>query len=238
MVSFILVQIPNIELDGERIKVNLSIYKDENELKSGLLPETVISIDDVVAFDFAFEKLVEHEVLDVNNVKKLSIKVIERVPVIFAGDVLAIGKCKKEVEEKVVEFIERNLINDFKLERIEFDQNTLRTVVETASDVLQVNITPRKRGHGYPDQLKIIGRRVTETKVWEDYGDEPLERIKIIIPEFSEEVRVSFCKRGEITIYNKNLPVEIRLIAIKYIVENIVRPYISRIFQSTLRGWY
>jgi len=235
MPSFILYAVPRekVKLDeiAEKAKL-LSIYDDKNDFKSGIFPESVIKTDYAVSFEFGFEYSFEYPTLE--GVKEA--KSVNRVPIIITKQVIALGNCEKEIENRVLSFIEKNFVNGISLERIKFDEKVLREVINRAPELLQAELSPKRRGLEKVDKISFIGRGIEESDVWRDYGEEPLVHVKVCVPELPEEPRVGFRKNGLVTIYNR-FSMDKILLTLKYLVENIISHFIVlRSYQSKLEG--
>jgi hypothetical protein len=111
------------------------------------------------------------------------------------------------------------------LEPIPFEDKVLRSVINTASDVFEIEHAPQRRGMETIDRLKYTGRGgVTHSTVHQEYGDEPIERIKVMLREVPSETRVTFNKKGTITIVQRSEPHEI-IPVLKVVVNRIIIPY-------------
>jgi len=235
MPSFILYAVPRerVKLDeiAEKAKL-LSIYDDKNDFKSGIFPESVIKKDYAISLEYGFEYPFKYPTLEGPK----EAKSVNRVPIIITKQVIAIGNCEKEIENKVLNFIERNFVNGVSLERIKFDEKVLRELISKAPELLQAELSPKRRGLEKVDKISFIGRGIEESDVWRDYGEEPLVHIKVLIPELPEEPRVGFRKNGLVTIYNR-FSMDMILLTLRYLIENIVSHFIVlKSFQSKLEG--
>jgi hypothetical protein len=156
---------------------------------------------------------------------------IEKIPIVIFDNVIAIGHSKKEFEEKALEFIEVNITPGFTLQHIEFDEGLLRGVIEKYPEVLQLDLTPMS---GRIDKISCIGRGVTETDFWRDYGDQPLVHVKVRLSDLPEEANVGFRWNGIVTIYNRNFSIP-QQIATLNAITSLILPCVRTIFQTKLR---
>lgn len=235
MSSFILYAVPKekVKLDEivEKAK-QLSIYDSQQNFKSGIFPETITKTDYAVSFEFGFEYSFEYPTLD--GVKKA--KSVNKVPIIITKQVIAVGNCEKEIESRVLSFIEKNFIKGVSLERVKFDEKGLREVINKAPEILQAGLSPKRKGLERIDKISFIGRRIEESDIWRDYGEEPLVHVKVRVPELPEEPRVGFRKSGVLTIYNRFSTDKI-LLTLRYLIENIISNFIVlKSFQYKLEG--
>jgi len=89
---------------------------------------------------------------------------------ILDNNVLIIGHSKKEFEDKVLNFVSEHIAPGYVLQNVEFEEEVLRAVVEKYPDVLQLDLTPMD---GRIDKISCIGRGLTDSDFWRDYGDQP-----------------------------------------------------------------
>jgi hypothetical protein len=216
-----LIPLPTKEFDEKKIvsKVKeLPATRDVKEFREGTLPETLIIVDKTIAFKFAFEYELEYLTLEGTK----STKACKDIPIVFLeGSFLLIGYCTKDIEQRVVSFIEKNFVKGFVLDKTRFDERALRSVIDKCPNVSQLDITP---GMERVDKISCIGREITESEFYEDYGSEPLSKVKVSLNEIPEEARVSFDKRGIITIYNTSFTFEQQISVLRYVVRKIIGP--------------
>lgn len=221
MPSYVLIPLPTKEFDEKKIvsKVKeLPATRDVKEFREGTLPETLIIVDKTIAFKFAFEYELEYLTLEGTK----STKACKDIPIVFLeGSFLLIGYCTKDIEQRVVSFIEKNFVKGFVLDKTRFDERALRSVIDKCPNVSQLDITP---GMERVDKISCIGREITESEFYEDYGSEPLSKVKVSLNEIPEEARVSFDKRGIITIYNTSFTFEQQISVLRYVVRKIIGP--------------
>jgi hypothetical protein len=193
------------------------------------MPESFLEAAEACFFYYAIEYELEYETLE--GLKKVEPLPIEKIPVVIFDNVIAIGHSKKEFEEKVLEFIEVNIAPGFALQHVEFDEGLLREVIEKYPEVLQLDLTPMS---GRIDKISCIGRSITETDFWRDYGDQPLVHIKVRLTDLPEESNVGFRRNGIITIYNRNFSIPQQIATLNAVISRIL-PYIRTSFQRKLR---
>ena len=234
MSSYILVQIPKEKHDVAEMRKKvgeLSIFHNKEELRSGIIPESLEIIEGTLVFDFAFEYDFKYPTLEGEK----EVKAIQRVPLIFMESVLALQNCTRDIQNQVLSFIEENLVTDVQLERMKFNEKILRAAVDSSSDLLQVEFSPKRKGLEQIDKLSCLGREITKSEIWDEYSTEPLLSVRINVPDLYEEARVGFKKEGVITIYNR-FSLRMNVLTMKLLVENLILQYMSRVFQSKLDG--
>jgi len=228
--SFVVFRMPKQELSPQQIvdkTSSLSIFSNTSTVKEGVLPADTEHVGSSVYMSFGFEYVLEYNTLE----GKKEDKALGDVPVIFLNErFLAIGAVPEDVESKVRKFIQDNFVKEFELEQIEFNEPTLRKILRSSPDVFQIDHTPTRPGLETVDRITYVGRGVTDSRIHEDYGSEPLAKIKVRLGEIQSEARVGFDKRGIITIYQRGFTRAQQTIILRYIVEQIIAPYLSQAF--------
>lgn len=232
MPSFVIIPLPKSAWNKENIKrvVNdFDVTKCKASPKAGTMPESFCENAGACFFYYAIEYEQKYETLE--GIKTVLPFPIEKIPVIMFDNIIAIGHSKKEFEEKVLKFIEANITPGFVLQPLEFDEGLLREVIENR-EVLQLDLTPVS---GRIDRISCIGRGVTETEFWKDYGDQPLVHVKVRLTELPEEANVGFRKRGIVTIYNRNFTAAQQIATLSAIIPLILQYYLVKAtFQTKL----
>jgi hypothetical protein len=230
--SFVIVPLPKTARSKENIKTtvnNFVVTKCKTSPKAGTVPGSFLETAEACFFYYAIEYEQEYETLE--GFKKLEPLPIEKIPVVIFDNVVAVGHGKKEFEEKVLEFIEVNITPGFALQHVEFDERLLRGVIEKYPDVLQLDLTPIS---GRIDKISCIGRGITETDFWRDYGDQPLVHVKVRLSDLPEEANVGFRRNGILTIYNRNFSISQQIAALNAII-SLILPCVRTAFQTKLR---
>lgn len=213
----------------------LSARKSKKPLREGTLPESMQIFDSVLYFNYAFEYELEYPTLD--GLKKTITS--QEIPVIFFEKInfLTIGYCTRDIEKCVLSFMEDNFLSGYVLQSMRFEEAILRSAIERCPDVSQADVEPKGRSKGIEriDRISCMGRGVTDSEFWEDYGGEPLAKVKVRITEIPEEARVGFNRKGVVTIYNRNFTMEQQALALKHVLGEIVSPLVTRVdFQKKL----
>lgn len=231
MPSYVLVPLPKSAIDKERVKEAVDKYPARDcqaQLKYGTIPESFMETEGALIFCYVIEYEAEYETIE--GVKKVEPPPVEKILVAFLDNVLVIGHSKKEHEDMVLSFISEHVTPGYVLRNVEFEEEVLRAVVEKYPDVLQLDLTPMDRRI---DKLSCIGRGLTESDFWRDYGDQPLVHVKVRLSDLPEEANVGFRKKGIITIYNRNFSIQQQIRVLKEVVR-IILPHMRATFQTRL----
>ena len=233
MPSYLIVPLPKSAMDKEKVKevvCKFSARECRAQLKFGTVPESLAEIEGALLFYYVIEYEAEYETIE--GMKKIEPPPVERIPVaILDNNVLIIGHSKKEFEDKVLSFVSEHIAPGYVLQNVEFEEEVLRAVVEKYPDVLQLDLTPMD---GRIDKISCIGRGLTDSDFWRDYGDQPLIYVKARLVDLPEEANVGFRKKGIITIYNRNFSIQQQIRVLKEVVRMIL-PYMRTTFQTRLR---
>jgi hypothetical protein len=202
----------------------LSIFNNNESMREGILPAQTECVGNSVFFVFGFEHIIEYNTLK----GKKDDKALGEVPVIFVNDqFLVTGAVVEEVESKVKKFVQDNFLPKYALEQIEFKELALRRILERSPDVFQIDHKPVRADLDTVDKITYIGRGVTDSTIHEDYGREPLIRIKVSLGELQNEARVGFDKHGVITIYQRSFTHSQQTVILRSICEKIIAPDVS-----------
>lgn len=210
MPSYRLAPLPDIDIKADEVREkvdDLSARKSDEELKRGSLPETFWALDeDVFCFDFGFE--VEYEAPTLDGPEK-RVR-LERVPAVFLeGNFLAVGNCNKDTRREILNFIRRGISLDYSLETIEFEEKTLRKVVERAPNLLKAKFKPQQKWER-PEEVSGRDRDLKQTELWQDYEGEPLSKIKVELSGEVKDITAGFSENGILVIYGRSIPCPIR----------------------------
>lgn len=231
MPSYVIVPLPKSAVDKERVREvvdRCSAKECHAQLKYGTIPESFVEVEGALIFYYVIEYEAEYETIE--GVKKVEPPPVEKIPVAILDNVLVMGHSKKEYEDRVLSFISEHIAPGYVLQNIEFEEEVLRTVVEKYPDVLQLDLTPMD---GRIDKISCIGRGLTESDFWRDYGDQPLIHVKVRLSDLPEEANVGFRKKGVITIYNRNFSIQQQIRVLKEVVR-IILPHMRVTFQTRL----
>lgn len=231
MPSYLIVPLPKSAIDRERVKEAIHKFPAKEcraQLKYGTAPESFAEIEDALVFYYVIEYEAEYETIE--GIKKVAPPPVEKIPVAILDNVLIMGHSKKECEDKVLSFVSEHIAHGYILQNIEFEEEVLRAVVERYPDVLQLDLTPMD---SRIDKISCIGRGLTDSDFWRDYGDKPLIHVKVRLVDLPEEANVGFRRKGIITIYNRNFSIQQQIRALKEVVR-IILPHMRATFQTRL----
>lgn len=235
MPSYKLIPAPEDEVDTsnpQQVIEELSARDSDQEFRRGTLPESIAALPDldVFWFSYAIERELEYETLDGEH----TTKILEKHPVIFLDSgFIAIGNCKKEVEEEIIEFLEAHFISGYSLETLELRKSSLRRIINDAPEIIKADFNPTERSE--PEQISGKDRRsLKATDFWERHEGEPVSKVKVNLPGEGREIRAGFDKYGTIILYEQKLSMKQQVEALLYISENIVSKYVDPGYQSTL----
>lgn len=237
MPSYRLAPLPDVDLRAEEVSESvkkLSARKSDRKLKRGTLPETFSTLsEDVFYFDFGFQ--MEVEVLTLDGPEK-RVR-LEKVPAVFLGnDFLAIGNCNKDTRRDILDFVQEGLSLDYFLETIKFKGETLRRVVREAPNLLKAKFEPKQKWER-PEKVSGSDRDLRKTKLWQEYEDEPLSKVKVELPGGAENVTSGFSKNGTLVIYGRSIPMSQQIAVLKSITDNIVSEILKQqTYQRRLQG--
>lgn len=234
MPSYKLIPTPDDDLDTDNVEErveSLSARESDEEFRRGTLPETFDRLAvDVFWFEYAIEREFEYETLSGEH----TTKILEKHPIVFlGGDFVAIGNCNKEVENELLSFLESHFVPGYALDVLEFEEATLRKIIEQAPDIVKADLNPTKRSE--PERISGRDRRSLQaTDFWDRYEGEPVSKVKVKLPNEGTEITVGFDKRGIIVLYERKLTMQEQVSALTYVADNVVSRFITPQYQSTL----
>lgn len=234
MPSYKLIPTPQDDLDTDNVQErvdSLSARESTKEFRRGTMPETLAGLaDDVFWFQYAIEREFEYETLDGEH----TTKILEKHPVVFlGGDFVAIGNCTKDVESELVAFIESHFVPGYALEVLDFQESTLRQIIDQAPDIIKADLNPTDRSE--PERISGRDRRsLKATDFWDRYEGEPVSKIKVKLPNEGTEITVGFDTRGIVVLYEQSLTMQEQVEALHYVADNIVAQFTTPQYQSTL----
>ena len=238
MASYKVVPLRDESIDTDAIEAGIeatSAFSSDADLRSGMLPQTFeVGADGICWAEYGRETYYDLTTLEGTEQTKRA----KRYAVLFLQNgYVALQKTTKEVEQEVLTALAAVLDEDVKFETIEFDEENLRTVIEEASRVQRVDVSPNKRER--PDHVSAQDRGdLRETDWWEQYFGDTFERVRVDLPDRNIEVEVGFDDTGRITLYGRKIEVAIQAEAMRYLTDEIIDPYRSPSdFQGTLGGY-
>jgi hypothetical protein len=233
LASFIIVKVPPRKWDSEAVQAlvnRLSAHESKAEFKDGTKPETFRSANGCIYFKAGFEYPHELEGLE----DTIHVKPFKSFQIVFVEDgFLAIENTPDQTDlDWIRRFLENNFISQIVLEPIPFDERTLRKIAEGNPDVFEIELMPASPGMENVDRLKYTGRGVTRSKIHEDYGSEPIAKIKVQLDEVGQGVTVAFYKDGRLTIFRQSDPDRVTAV-LKIVIDMIVAPYVKEVSYQT-----
>lgn len=239
MTTFQVIRLPPLEKFDishfRKVVNNNSIYNDTKRLKEGFFPDSFEKYGNIFHFEYGFEFDFQIPTLDGSNL----IPALQRVMVIFFGEKFgAIGfttKYSNETEPKTKSFIEKKIIKGFILKPIIIDEKDLRKIIQEYPEIAAAKFNPSKEDQ--PEVILAQDPNLLQTEFWDDYGDFPIEKLKIKISDLEDQALVGLSKGGQIVIYNKSYRMKEQILVLSYLIDKIIKPYVrkkSRGFQKTL----
>jgi len=236
MPSYKLIPAPAKDAETENHKElieKLSARESNQEFRRGTIPETLDGLrDDAFWFDYAIEREFEYETLGGEH----ETKILEKHPIIFlGGDWIAIGNCNKEVEEEILDFVGNHFVPGYSLEVQELEESTLRQIIDEAPEIVKADLNPSKESE--PEKISGKDRRSLQaTDFWQRYEGEPVEKIKVKLPNEEEEVTVGFDKHGIVILYERSLDMDEQVEALQHVANNIISEFVDQQYQKSLPG--
>jgi len=236
MPSYKLIPTPNKDAkteNHEKLVEELSARESHQEFRRGTIPETLNGLNgEVFWFDYAIEREFEYETLDGEH----ETKILEKHPVIFlGGDWVAIGNCNKEVEQEILDFVGNHFVPGYSLEVQELEESTLRQIIKEAPEIVKADLNPSKESE--PEKISGKDRRsLRATDFWQRYEGEPVEKIKVKLPNEEEEVTVGFDKHGIVILYERSLEIDEQVEALQHVANNIISEFVDQQYQKSLSG--
>ena len=234
MPSFQIIPVPEDAVDLENIQEqieNLNIREDASQLKRGTLPETYGQTEEGTAwFWYGVQEEFEFNQLDATGTGTR----LEEYTVAFLGNgFIAISNADNETTDDLLSLIEHQFTEGVSLETTRFSEDALRRIIVDASETIKAHITPKKRSK--PERVSGKDRNLPDTDFWDEYGDEPLEKIKVNVGGDEKESRVGFDEYGVVILYKQSLTLPEQVAVLQSLAEN----QFSRIidpdnYQSTL----
>lgn len=241
MPSYTIALIPrNVAKDPSLLKKakSLDIEMSTLEFKEGTMPDTAQQVEGGVVFELGFVYSREYEDIEEGKLVKKSQTELKRVPVIILDSgFLFVGQTGlAEIAQRLQLLIESNFLPGLIASRIRFNESVLQAVIESAPDVIKVDVKPSKREEA--DLISATRRAsVTETPFWSHYGREPLDFVKVILTQLESEPRVGFRKNGVVTIHaaTETFALVHQAGILRYVAERILGPYLVRTLGPTFQ---
>lgn len=213
---------------------HMSALESSEELRSGTLPRTFETFQDGMCYvEYAKEEKTEVTTLEGDDEE---IKVADMYPIIFLGNGYVAYDANlpnKDVENEVVQTVADLLNEDIFYEPVEFDRDTLHSIVDRSDKVREADFAPSSQRPDNVSARYLPG--LQDTSFWEKYGSEPLEKVKVDLPD-KAIYNVSFYEKGKVTVHGRKIPEDVQVEILRYITDEVVSSLGVETFQKTLRG--
>lgn len=154
---------------------------------------------------FSFpESITDEEIVDFSE--SYFRKHLGNYHVVAGNEFLAIQSGSAADLEWVSRFLENHFVSEVVVAPISFNDAVLRNVIQTNPEVFELEHAPARERMRTVDRLRFTDRGVAESEICEEYGEEPLEKIKVRMNDVTEGVTVAFYRRGRVTIYRETDP--------------------------------
>lgn len=239
MASYKILPLQNEGIDLEKIqnRVNqLSALESSAELRRGTLPRTFSTFQEEMCYvQYAQEE--ETEVTTLEGEDK-PVKVADMYPVIFLGNRFVAHDANlpnNEVENEVVRMVSDLLETDIHYEPIEFDKDSLESVVNQAKKVREADFDPSSEKPDSVSARHLPG--LQDTSFWQKYRGDPMEKVRVDLPDQST-YNVSFYENGKITVHGQQIPPEVQVDLLRYITDEVISNLEIDSFQKKIGGSY
>ena len=237
MASFRIVPVHDDRIEQETIqnRVQESSALSGSKPREGALPQTLNSYDRGIHY-FKYGHEEKETVVDLEGNEQEIVRP-ERNPIIFLGNgyVAIDAWCSADVEDDILGLIAAILDRKVHYETVEFDEETLRRVIQEADRVEQADFDPETSGK--PE--KVSGKHksgLTRTEMWDAYHSDPLEAVRVSLPGKDVEMNVGFKENGIITIHGQDIPGHVSGAVLRYITDEVVSNLAQDSYQQKLGG--
>lgn len=224
----------DIETIQNRVE-NMSALESGADLRSGTLPRSFEAFPGGMCYvEYAKEEYAEITTLDTEDKE---VKVADMYPVIFLGNGYVAYDANlpnTDVESELIGLVADLLDENIRYEPVTFDAETLEDVVERSNKVREADFAPET---GQKPQ-RVSARHIPglqDTDLWEDYGSDPLEKVRVELPD-EMFYNVSFYEKGKITVHGREIPEDVQVEVLRYITEEVISNLDVHSFQKTLGG--
>lgn len=237
MASYKILPLRDDGIDLEKIETrveNMSALESSAEIRSGTLPRTF----QVFRGEMCYVEYGQEEETEVTTLEGEgeTVKVADMYPIIFLGNGFVAYDANlpnQEVENDVVQMVSALLDTDIHYEAVTFDEDDLEEVVDQANKVREADFAPTNKKPKNVSARYIPG--LQETEFWQQYEEDPLEKIRVDLPDRST-YNVSFYEKGKVTVHGRDIPPEIQVDVLQYITDQVVSNLDIHSFQKKLGG--
>lgn len=225
----------DVEQVRQRVE-NQSALQSNQELRNGTLPRTFEAFRGEMCYlEYAQEDYAEITTLEGDDER---IKVADMYPIIFLGNGYVAYDANlpnQEVENSIVTVVADLLDTNIRYEPVTFDKDALHDIVERSDKVREADFAPSSQKPRSVSARYLPG--LQETEFWEQYGSEPMEKVRVDLPD-QDSYNISFYEKGKVTVHGRRIPPEIQVDLLRYITEEIVSNLDIESFQRTLGSDY
>lgn len=225
----------DVEQVRQRVE-NQSALQSNQELRNGTLPRTFEAFRGEMCYlEYAQEDYAEITTLEGDDER---IKVADMYPIIFLGNGYVAYDANlpnQEVENSIVTVVADLLDTNIRYEPVTFDKDTLHDIVERSDKVREADFAPSSQKPRSVSARYLPG--LQETEFWEQYGSEPMEKVRVDLPD-QDSYNISFYEKGKVTVHGRQISPEIQVDLLRYITEEIVSNLDIESFQRTLGSDY
>jgi hypothetical protein len=240
MASYKILPLRNDGIDLEKIEnrvENMSALESSEKLRSGTLPRSFLTFQGEMCYvEYAQEE--ETEITTLEGDDGDTVKVADMYPIIFLGNGFVAYDANypnQDIEDNIHRTVSDLLSTDIHPEPVEFDEEAIKNVVEQANKVREANFKPTSQKPKSVSARYLPG--LQETRFWQEYEKEPLERAKVDLPEEST-YQVSFYEEGKITVHGHQIPPKVQTDVLRYITDEVISNLDIDTFQKKLGGDY
>lgn len=241
MPSYKIIPIPKGEAKThklDQVVSELSIRKDDSELRRGILPETLSRLDineGVAWFTYGIEE--ERTYPSAEGEQKFSDPPYCKKSVVGTIDdcffVVEISSRQiKDDRADIRSLLEEKLVSDeVSLEYEDFSQSDLKYVEKKGLTLLKADIKPVEASE--PDILTMVDRGdLRATDIYAQYENDRLRQVKVELMLRGKPFRIGFKKNGTVILYEKSLTREEQMEVLGSMT-SIISELTSTTFQTT-----
>lgn len=237
MASYKILPLRDEGIDFEKIQnrvENMSALESSAKLRSGTLPRSFQTFRGQMCYvEYAQEEKTEIATLEGENEE---IKVADMYPIIFLGNGFVAYDANlpnKDVENDVVQMVSDLLETNIYYEPVTFDEEHLDNVVGQANKVREADFAPSSQKPKSVSARYLPG--LQETSFWDQYEEEPLEKVKVDLPNRAT-YNVSFYEKGKVTVHGQKIPEDVQVDVLQYITKQVISNLEIHSFQKKLGG--
>lgn len=180
---------------------NLSIFQNNEEFRSGTIPASYLKSGSCFSIELGKEYSGEVTTLEGTHSERM----FKKMQIVFVGgSMIAIENTSSGFMDWELRFVQDHFANEALMQPVYFDEIILRKLLEAYPEVFLVEQEPSSPGNEGLDSLRISGKYVTQSRIYEEFGVEPLRRVKIRLLLTDKKVTTSFYKGGRVSIFSQD----------------------------------